>query len=174
MEFDEDLKYLKLLSMGAPTISQINFKSLAIHFLLLMTLVFIFQEIAPNYSTLLPIATCIGLMLLLRNTFGKFHREGMKRVKKGEYEEAISYFEDNLNYFEANPLIDKYRVLTLMSVSKMSYREMSLCNLAFCHSQIGNGARSRTYYEQVLEEYPNNNIAKTAINFMNSQISTSE
>ncbi|MEN9639008.1 MAG: hypothetical protein RLZZ262_876, partial [Bacteroidota bacterium] len=64
--------------------------------------------------------------------------------------------------------VDKYRYLTLLSSSKMTYREMGLCNIAFCYGQIGQGAKARAFYEQVRTEYPDNGIALIALNLMSS------
>ena len=58
--------------------------------------------------------------------------------------------------------------ITLFSASKMSYREMDLNNIAFCYSQIGNGTKSKEYYEKTLSEFPESIMAKTALKLINS------
>ncbi|GAA4052600.1 hypothetical protein GCM10022409_44360 [Hymenobacter glaciei] len=113
-------------------------------------------------------ATYLGLGFMLRNIVAKDHRRGMQLVKKPAYMEAIPFFESSYQYFTANAWVDKYRYLTLLSSSGMCYREMALCNIAFCYSQIGEGQKARAYYQRVLEVYPNNGLAQTALRMMES------
>ena len=50
----------------------------------------------------------------------------------------------------------------------MNYKEMALCNIAFCYSQIGNGTKTIEYYKKTLEEFPENPIAESALKMLNS------
>jgi outer membrane protein assembly factor BamD (BamD/ComL family) len=45
---------------------------------------------------------------------------------------------------------------------------MALCNIAFCYSQIGKGTNAIEYYSLVLEEYPENGLAKSGLAILNS------
>ncbi len=45
---------------------------------------------------------------------------------------------------------------------------MALNNIAFCYGQMGNGEKSREYYEKILQEFPGSGLAKTALRFLNS------
>ncbi|MFO1522653.1 MAG: tetratricopeptide repeat protein [Kiritimatiellia bacterium] len=45
----------------------------------------------------------------------------------------------------------------------MSFREMALVNLAVCHAQIGNGTKSKQYYQQALAEFPKSALAQMAL-----------
>ena len=92
----------------------------------------------------------------------------MQLVKKHEYAGAIQFFEASYRFFTDNSWIDKYRYITLLSSSAMDYREMALCNIAFCYSQIGEGPKARAYYQQVLKTYPDNGLAQTALRMMES------
>jgi tetratricopeptide (TPR) repeat protein len=104
----------------------------------------------------------------LRYFVPKSHREGIKLTKKYEFENAIPKFEDSFNFFTKNNYIDKFRFITLLSSSKMSYKEMALCNIAFCYSQIGKGEKAKEYYKKTLVEFPNNGIAKAGIKMITS------
>ncbi|HEX3165740.1 MAG TPA: tetratricopeptide repeat protein, partial [Chitinophagaceae bacterium] len=73
-----------------------------------------------------------------------------------------------VDYFAKNNWVDKYRYLTLLSSSKMTYKEMGLCNIAFCYSQTGNGQKAKEYYEQALREFPENGLAIAALNMLKS------
>ena len=92
----------------------------------------------------------------------------MRLVHKKEFQNAIPYFHKSYDFFNKHSWIDKYRYVTLLSSSKMCYREMALNNIAFCYSQIGEGDKAVEYYSQTLEEYPDNEMAKAALNFISS------
>ncbi len=92
----------------------------------------------------------------------------MKLIKRHRFTEAIPFFEKSADFFSKNGWVDKYRFLTLLSASKLSYREMGLCNIAFCYSQTGNGIRAKECYQQVLQEYPENGIATVGLNMLTS------
>ena len=52
----------------------------------------------------------------------------------------------NLSYnefFKRYNWIDKYRFVVLLSLSRISYTEMALANIAFCHGQLGEGGKSK-------------------------------
>ncbi len=108
------------------------------------------------------------ISFLLRKLVPKDHRKDIKKVNSGNFKEAIGDFEKSYNFFERNEWIDKYRFITLLSSSKMHYREMALANIAFCYGQIGNGEESKTYYERTLKEFPENVLAKSALKMISS------
>jgi hypothetical protein len=45
---------------------------------------------------------------------------------------------------------------------------MALVNMAFCYSQLGDGLKSKELYEKTLIEYPDSQIAKTALSLYES------
>ena len=53
-----------------------------------------------------------------------------------------------------------------MTPSSFSYREMGLLNIAFAYGQLGDGESARTFYEQVIKEYPNNWMAQAVLNLI--------
>lgn len=63
-------------------------------------------------------------------------------------------------------MVDRFRYVAVMSSSKMSYREMALCNVVFGYGQLGDCERVREYYERALREFPDNVLAKTALRTM--------
>jgi tetratricopeptide (TPR) repeat protein len=82
--------------------------------------------------------------------------------------EALPLFEKSVAYFSKNRWIDKYRFITLLSSSGLTYREMGLCNIAFCYSQTGNGLKAKEVYTQTLQEYPENGLANAGLNMLTS------
>jgi tetratricopeptide (TPR) repeat protein len=109
------------------------------------------------------------IIYALRNLVARQHRQGIALLKKNNFEQALLHFQKSVAYFERNPWIDKYRYITLLSASKMTYREMGLCNVAFCHSQLGRGAEAKEIYTEVLNQYPENGIAAAALKMMQAQ-----
>jgi tetratricopeptide (TPR) repeat protein len=89
-------------------------------------------------------------------------------VKAHKFTESIPFFEKSVSHFTNNNWVDKYRFLTLLSISEMTYKELGLCNIAFSYSQTGNGQKAKEYYEQVLKEFPGNGLAVAAFNMIKS------
>jgi tetratricopeptide (TPR) repeat protein len=96
------------------------------------------------------------------------HKKGMQLIKQQKFNEAISWFEKSIISFTKNPWRDKYRYILLLSSSKMTYKEMDLCNIAFCYSQTNNGKMAKELYEKVLKEFPENGIAISGLKLINS------
>ena len=96
------------------------------------------------------------------------HRMGMVHLKSGHFETAIHCFEKSYEFFRRYPWVDKYRYITLLSSTRISYREMALVNVAFCHGQTGNGRESKEYYEKALAEFPDSQIAKSSLRMIAS------
>lgn len=92
----------------------------------------------------------------------------MKLTKQEKYLDAIPHFEKSYDFFKKHNWLDKYRYLTLLSSSKMAYREMALNNIAFCYGQAGDGIRSKEYYEKTLREFPDNGMAKVGLKMLNA------
>ena len=92
----------------------------------------------------------------------------MRLVKQHNFMDAIPKFEKSVDFFTRNNWLDKYRFLTLLSSSKMTYKEMGLCNIAFCYSQTNNGQKAKEYFEQTLKEFPENGLAIAGLRMMNS------
>lgn len=56
----------------------------------------------------------------------------------------------------------------MLSAAGMCYREMALVSLGFCYGQIGDGVRSRSYYEQAIQEFPDSGMAESAMRLMDA------
>ncbi|HYG16086.1 MAG TPA: tetratricopeptide repeat protein [Bacteroidia bacterium] len=115
-----------------------------------------------------------ALASALQNLVPRHHRRGMAFVKHGDYEPAIEHFENSYHFFTRNKWVDKYRSIVLLSISRISYREMALLNIAFCYSQTGEGEKAKEYYNRVLTEFPGSVMAQTALNMLNSMDSETD
>lgn len=152
------------MASNVPVIKQIAWISLVPQLLVAGLFIYLFYLLNfPEYLLAGMLAYYL-LSTILRNVVGKWHRIAMKLVKQQMFLEAVPCFEKSVAFFTKNPWVDKYRFVTLLSSSRMTYREMGLCNIAFCYSQIGEGLKSKTYYQQVLAEYPNNGLAIAGLN----------
>jgi tetratricopeptide (TPR) repeat protein len=107
--------------------------------------------------------TYLLISYILKKLIPRDHRTGVKKTKLEQFEQAIPDFEKSYAFFKKHEWIDKYRIITLLSSSKMSYREMALANIGFCYGQIGNGKQSKAFYEKTLLEFPESGLAKSAL-----------
>jgi tetratricopeptide (TPR) repeat protein len=98
----------------------------------------------------------------------KAHREGIALIKEENFEAAIPCFQKCVDFFTRHAWIDKYRAMTMFVSSKRTFREISLCNMAFCMLQSQKVNEAKRIYDEVLIEYPENTIARSAINTINS------
>lgn len=115
--------------------------------------------VALVLACLLYVGVIIGVRFLV---FPKLNR-GVKLLKKARYEEALTIFQETSEYFSRHPRLDQYRWLLRMDSTSMSYREISLINIAACYFHLGQAEQSKLAYEKVLAEYPENAIALNAL-----------
>lgn len=151
-----------------PTYRQIAWLSIVPQLLVMALLVLAFKFTGTKDFVLYGAITYLVISYLLRNVVAGKHRKGMQQVKANNFQQAIPLFEESLAYFQNNEWIDKYRYLTLLSSSKMSYKEMALVNIAFCYGQLGEGEKAREYYNEALKENPNNGMAIAALKLLDS------
>ncbi len=156
------------MSSKTPTIRQIAWISIIPQLAFMGLVILIWHFVYPENAVIHGAATYLIISYSLRSFIAKDHKNGMRNVKSGKFSEAIPDFEKSYNFFKQNNWIDKYRFLTLLSSSRMSYKEMALNNIAFSYGQSGNGEKSKEYYERTLVEFPESEIAKSALRLLNS------
>jgi hypothetical protein len=108
-------------------------------------------------------AAYLVLSFILRQTLSRHHRIGVRLMRLQRFEAAIPHFARSAEFFARHPGIDRFRAFTLLSASRMSYREMAMCNIAFGLSQLGRGSEAKIAYANVLNEYPDNSLATAAM-----------
>lgn len=158
------------MSSNPPVIKQVAWVSLIPQIAFILLLIAVYNQFGFEDAGLHGALTYLFLSMGLRYFIPKNHREGMKLIKNNLFEKAIPEFENSYKFFTKNDWIDNYRFITLLSSSKMNYREMALCNVAFCYSQIGNGTKAIEFYKKTLEEFPENGLAQSALKMLNSTI----
>jgi tetratricopeptide (TPR) repeat protein len=99
----------------------------------------------------------------LRRFIARDHRLGVALFRRGRFADALEHFQRSYEFFARRRWLDDWRFVTLFSSSRISYREMPLLNVAYCYGQIGDGARSKEYYERVTHEFPGSRIAEAAL-----------
>ena len=156
------------MSSNPPVVQQVAWISLIPQIAFILILISIYNHLGYSNSEIYGAFTYLFLSTALRYFIPKNHRIGLSLTRSKQFEKAIPEYEKSYEFFSKNDWIDKYRFLTLMSSSKMNYKEMALCNIAFCYSQLGNGAKSIEYYQKTVEEFPENQIAQSALKMLGS------
>lgn len=158
------------MASGKPIVRQIAWVSILAPLVLMVVLIILFRLIVkpPNTAFALSLLIYLIIFFLLRFGIPRNHRNGVARYKAGNYESAIEEFKKSYEFFSRHSWVDKYRYITLLSSSRVSYTEMALVNIAFCYTQLGDGVLARQYYEKAQEQFPNSEMARTALNMIHS------
>jgi hypothetical protein len=151
-----------------PMVKQIGWLSVIPQIIVFSLIIFIYYLFGVYNFLLFGSITYLFISFSLRNLIAKDHRKGIRCLRSRKYDEAIINFQKSYEYFTKNKWIDKFRYISLLSSSRISYREMALCNIAFIYGQIGDGGKSEYYYCIALNEFPDSMIAKSALNIINS------
>jgi hypothetical protein len=143
-----------------PIVRPISGPNVVINLGVLLTFLLIGWWLDPTSGIVIAMAAYILCSILSRALIAREHRAAIAHCKHQEFAAAIPRFENSLSFFERYPWVDRFRALTMLSASGMSYREMALTSLAFCYAQIGDGRKAWEYYERCLTEFPDNGLAK--------------
>jgi tetratricopeptide (TPR) repeat protein len=132
--------------------------------------IFVFAGYALNRTNGVFFGAVIYLALsqLLRRVIPRNHRKAIRHCKRQEFEQAISEFHKSVAFFRDYEWIDRYRAVTMLSAAGMWYREMAMVSLGFCYAQIGDGPNARQHYEQCLQDFPDNEMVKSALQLMDA------
>lgn len=156
------------MAANVPTVRQFSWISLIPQLILMGIIFYVYYLLKIGEPILIGTLTYLILSFGLRTLVARDHNQGMKFVKQQQFENAIPLFEKSVAFFTKYNWIDKFRFLTLLSSSKMTYKEMGLCNIAFCYSQTNNGQKAKEYYELTLKEFPENGLAIAGLKMINS------
>ena len=122
-----------------PNTNSINFFALVLQagFLSLLYLGFDYSD--SDEAALWAAMVYLVLAYGLRYFVPIEHRKGLRELKQGNYLEALLHFEKSYEFFSAHPWIDFFRVFTMFSTSKLTYREMAMMYKAFCLEALEQG-----------------------------------
>jgi tetratricopeptide (TPR) repeat protein len=141
-------------------LKQIAWLALIPQFLFAFLLIVLWHQLHVSDPALYGLATFIIISYCLRTFIPLSFNKAMKLVKKEKFAEAIPYFEKSYRFFSENLWIDKYRWITLLSSSAISYQEMALTNITLCYAKIGDELKLNEFYEKVKSEFPKSNLIK--------------
>ena len=158
------------MAPGKPIIRQVTWLSMLPQLFIMGLLVLGFALLIERFLTALIVAmiTYVTISNLLERGIPHNHRKGISLSNKGDYYQAIEEYKKSYDFFSRHSWIDKYRYITLLSSSKKSYTEMSLINIAYCYVQIGDREQTKQYYEKALALFPDNEMAKRALNIIST------
>jgi Tetratricopeptide repeat len=108
-------------------------------------------------------AIYLALSLGLRRLIPRDQRAGFALLRRGKFADALPHFQRRYEFFTRHRWLDDWRFISLLSSSRISYREMALLNVAYCHGQTGDGERSRECYQRVAREFPGSRIAEASL-----------
>lgn len=154
------------MSSKIPVVRQIAWMALVPQLIFMGLLILGFYLLRSSTPFIYGTITYLAISNGLRTFIPRHHLQGMKLVKAQKFAAAIPFFEKSYAFFSRNVWVDQYRFLTMLSASGMSYREMALCNIGFCYSQIGEGKKAIDYYTRTLEVFPENGLAQAALRML--------
>jgi tetratricopeptide (TPR) repeat protein len=154
---------------GAPTVRPMSWPGTAVNFAVLASTVTTCWLLVPSVRSIwVGAALYLAYSVGSRSVIARAHRQGIRLVRRAQFEQAIPYFAESERFFSRHAWIDRFRAIIMLSPAAMGYREMALCNMAFCYPQIGQGAKAKQLYHVALAEYPSNALARTALRMIES------
>jgi tetratricopeptide (TPR) repeat protein len=157
-----------------PIVKQTAWLSIVPQMAILLFLIYLARISGFNKPLSIGLIAYLLMFYFLKFQIPKYHRRGIAFFKKESFAEAIPQFEKSYLFFKTNPWVDRFRFITLLSSSRMSYTEMALINMAFCYGQIGDGKKSIELYEKTLKEFPDSEIAKASLRMYEAAKNTTE
>jgi tetratricopeptide (TPR) repeat protein len=127
------------------------------------------------FPTDLNLAVAYGAIVYLLYSFAskafllRNHRRGVYLTKIQSFRDAISAFKLSYAFLRKYAWLDKYRFITMLDSSAVSYREMALCNIAYSYAQLDENVAAATYYRKALAEFPQSAMAKNGIEYVESE-----
>lgn len=147
------------MANALPVTRSINYFFLALQILFLIGLYLSFEYSGSDEAGIWAAMTYLVVAYGTRYFVPLDHRKGMRELKQGDYEKALVSFEKSFGFFSKHPWVDRFRMFTTFSVSKLCYREIAMVNKAFTLVCLGRKEEAKVLYESCLKEYPQNNIA---------------
>jgi tetratricopeptide (TPR) repeat protein len=105
-----------------------------------------------------------------RTLLTRAHIRGIKAYRAQRFEDAITHFQASYEFFSSHRKLDAWRSLLLGVASPNPYRIIALCNMAYCYTQVNDGAKAIALYEQALQESPGCMLACVNLRALRSMI----
>ena len=164
--------------MAQPTLRYWSWPRVVPQILSLTGVILLFWRLLPAHDVgeafIFGAAIYVTYSIGSRRLIPKAHRRGMKAMSLKDYDTAIDQFQRSYDFFSKHYWLDKYRGVTMMSPSIWSYREMALMNIASVHVARKDFAAAEAACSRVLEEFPQNKIASSTIEMIQSTSGANE
>lgn len=151
------------MASSQPIVKQVKLISLIPQLMVMGLIILVYYLADTEYPVLFGALTYLLISVVVRQAIPRYHRKGIRLFKNSQYENAIIEFQKSYDFFRKYKWIDDYRYVVLLSSSRISYLEMSLINMAYCYGQLGQGSRSKEIYEKALAEFPDSQMAISAL-----------
>ena len=154
------------MASSIPVVRQIAWLSLVPQLILLVGAIALLQVAEVENAALWGAAGYLALSLALRFAVARDHRRGIALYKKERFASALPCFERSYAFFSRHTWVDRWRFVTLLSSSRISYREMALLNIAFCQAQLGATEDAVQTYERARTAFPGSKIAEMSLRML--------
>lgn len=154
------------MAFGQPTLVQLSRSRLYGLLAIMIGFIVLSGALARIYgpvNPLLPLAPYLALvvyMLVARRLITGHHRRGCRAYARSDLEAAIVEMEASQEFFQRHRWLDRWRLVTLLSPSAISYREMALLDIGFFQAQLGRKDAAKAAYRRVLAEFPESSAAR--------------
>jgi tetratricopeptide (TPR) repeat protein len=152
----------KATTVGAYSRTFIIMQVIAVSALVALLYLVVPTDVTPFMPLLIGAAVYLIWSRLSMLVLLRAHRTGIQFLRAGAYAPAIQQFEQSYALFARFPWLDNFRWLTLLSPSALSYREMALNNIGYAFVQLKKFGKARERYQQLLDEYPDGEMADAA------------
>ena len=125
------------MTSSVPIIRQIAWLSLLLQLGIFLLLVGIAHLLGAPDALIAGAIAYLAASLILRSMIPLHHRRGIRLYRKERFAEAVPHFFKSYDFFARHAWVDRWRALTMLSPSRISYREMALLNAACCLAQSG-------------------------------------
>jgi tetratricopeptide (TPR) repeat protein len=161
-----------------PVVRQIDWSQLIpqVIAIAVLTVIIHLLVVSLEIPTAVALAALVYLIFcrIMRALFAREQSAGIADYRAGRFPDAIKHFETSHRFFSQHPWLDAFRSLLFGVAGPNPYRIIALCNIAYCYSQLGDGARAIEIYKQVLSESPGCTLARASLNMLRSTSSLSD
>ena len=124
--------------------------TIILHFAIANTLIIIVYSIYPYYyHWAIGLFCYLIINLIFYRVIPNKHIKGLINLAKADYKTALKDFEKSHLLFSKHNFFDSYGFIFLLNMSRYSYREAALLNMAFINYKIGNIEEALKLYEKV-------------------------
>jgi tetratricopeptide (TPR) repeat protein len=160
------------MNQRMPVVRQLQWTGLIPQFVAIALLAVLAYLVRPSLGVPLDILIAAFAYLIfcriMRAKFVRDHKNGMRAYHAQKFQDAISHFEASYRFFSTHRRLDAWRSLLFGVASPNPFRVIALCNMAYCHTQAGEGQQAIKLYEQALHEKPDCALAKASLNMLRS------